>query len=182
MRICFFIATKKGTAGAVLHSAPNLFKIQPEKEGGDPEGPPWLLYTPGGDHTRAVKLYLFRLKPHDGSEDKNPVPIVIGGSTWTVWLLIPDSLEWDMGPRAMRKLIRARFDDNVLGPYTKPEIQRKRPALHDLLCPDGGLPHNIQGDDPVALGALDYAPSQLDSDNDVEPTKESIFGPEPIDP
>jgi len=158
MRTCFFIATRKGTAGAALHDAPNLFKVQAVDEEGARHGKPRLIYTPKGDHKQAVEMLLHRVRPMD--KDGNPIDVVVAGSKWTVWLLLPVSLDWKAGPRMMRKLLRARLGANVLGPYTLPELQRKRPSLAKLLCPSGGLPHVIVGDDPRALGKLDYAWSE----------------------
>jgi hypothetical protein len=164
MRICFFIATKSGTGGSVLASAPNLFKIQPEDEQGNPIFVPMLAYTPNGDASNAVVCLLYRAAAN----------VVHGGYSWTVWLLMPVSRDWRAGPKLVRKLIRSRYGDDVLGPYLKPELQRIAPSLHDMLCPFGGLPNVIAGDDPISLGKIDYAPSIQEADEDIEPSEDIL--------
>lgn len=174
MRTCFFIATKQGTAGAILHSAPNLTKFQQADDQGNPIGKPSLLYNPQGtlDKDQMIELRVHRCNPVD--DQGNSIPINIAGSLWTVWLLIPTSEDWRKGPRALRKMIRARLGTEVLGPYAKPALKRARPALHDILCPDDRLPHVIMGDDKHLLGKIDYEPTQQEADDDTEPSIEIL--------
>lgn len=167
MRTCFFIATKQGTGGSILESSSNLNIFQYADEEGNPVGKRRLLYNPQGtlDKDQMIELLIHRVA--SGIER--------AGSTWTVWELLPTSLDWRKGPRALRKLVRAKFGSEILGPFCKPEIERRDPELAAQIFPDGCLPHIIAGDDPVKLGQIDYAPTQQEADDDIEPSPEVIL-------
>lgn len=111
-------------------------------------------------------------------DEKAALPNETG--TWLLLHLIPCSLDDDAGPALYRHLRRAALGGarNLRGPWTPKELDAKAPTLTAATCyakdadgkPRAGsplmVPLCIAGDEPVAIAAVVYAPTDRDCTED----------------
>jgi hypothetical protein len=149
----------------------------------EPTGPqnqmPGLFYTKNGNEYEFVirKIAVVSMgQPSLGT-----------GGKWKVVLLTPMSMDWDVGPKAHRKL--KRFIDNapagyLMGPKSIPQMAEDYPAFAgEYLMQNSVLiaPHHFSGDPkPEKIAEADYRPSSLEAFDDTEPLKTDLLGPDPV--
>jgi hypothetical protein len=177
MRIPIVMAYAAGMGQQIINSIPNVRFV--------PTGPqnqmPGLFYTKNGNEYEFTirKIAVVSM----GQQSLG------AGGKWKVVLLTPMSMDWDVGPRAHRKL--KRFIDNtpsgyLMGPKSIAQMAEEYPAFAgDYLMQNSTLiaPHHLAGDpSPARIAEIDYRPSSLEAFDDIEPERTDLFGPDPEPP
>ncbi len=176
-RIPIVIAYAAGSGPEIINSIPNVSYIPPGMRWKMPR----LSYAKNGN---IYEFLIRKIKTVSIGPQSNG-----NGGKWTVVLLTPLSMNWEVGPIAHRKL--KRFIDNaeagwLLGPISIKQMSEQFPAFASNYLTSGGVliaPHIIAGDpDPARIAEIDYRPSSLDAFDDIEPNRTDLFGPDPVGP
>jgi len=118
------------------------------------------------------------------------------GGLWDLYLLLPDSLDQTVLPKAFRRLLRIqpRQPKLLRGPWSPKEFSKKFASLGNSHLkgqevdvngnptgPKAGaplrIPHCLAGSDPVAIATVDYRPTAQEVTDDTDPDFSVLFSP-----
>lgn len=181
------LAFARGLGPAIVNSITNLEYLQPN------------YWWPFPRLRYRKQEFMFQIMGHvtiTGQPSQGP------SQQWTIALLTPLSTDWTIGPKAYRKLRRARLSlptGYLKGPRSLANVRDNWPTLSDKwlrphnydsdgnsLGPIPGSeirpPHVFMGDPtPEDIHTYDYQPSDSDCTDDVEPAYEDIFDTQSVE-